>query len=164
MTTSAIATAAEVAARLEAHAAPAELDKMRRRLPPGEPALGVRMKDVFDTAKAAAAMSAAELYLAHHDRITTWDMVDRTRCGGGRRSPRRSGSPATGPTRTWPPASTWRPGLCADPEPSVHKAVGIFLAHAGTRAPERLASFLAEHGETMPATAQRLATRKQGTA
>ena len=51
--------------------------------------------------------------------------------------------------------------LCADVEPSVHKAVGIFLAHAGERDPAALAQFLGQHSSSMPATARRLATRKQ---
>ena len=43
----------------------------------------------------------------------------------------------------------------------VHNAVGIFLAHADGRDPARLDAFLAEHGDTMPRAAYRLANRKR---
>jgi hypothetical protein len=51
--------------------------------------------------------------------------------------------------------------LCRDPDPVVHNAVGIFLAHADGRDPARLDAFLAEHGDAIPRPAYRLATRKR---
>ncbi len=51
--------------------------------------------------------------------------------------------------------------LHADPDPLVHKPVGIYLAHAGDRLPERLTEFLDRHGTAMPRAAYRTATRKR---
>lgn len=51
--------------------------------------------------------------------------------------------------------------LHADPDPVVHKPVGIYLAYAGDRLPERLTEFLNQHGEAMPRAAYRIAIRKQ---
>lgn len=51
--------------------------------------------------------------------------------------------------------------LHADPDPIVDKPVGIYLAHAGDRLPERLTAFLDEHGEAMPRAAYRIAVRKR---
>src|SRR4051794_31762842 len=105
-------TARAVVEELRSLASPLELEKVRRRLPPDEPAVGVRMRWVFHVAKSATAMpldewerlvteptyearmvafsildfqarldlgspTLLETYLQHHDRITTWDMVDR---------------------------------------------------------------------------------------
>ncbi len=171
---------------------------VRKRLAPDEPAIGVRMGQLFEVAKAhtdlpldeveellehpayeprMAAMCILDfqarrsldddarrerydLYLRRHDRITTWDMVDRTAPASigrylvgrslaplrdlavspdplRRRTPSRplSGSPATAPTRTTRRASPSRPSSAADPEPMVHQAVGIFLKHAGELRP-----------------------------
>jgi 3-methyladenine DNA glycosylase AlkD len=214
-----VPTARTVVDELQAHASADELVKVRRRLDPAEPALGVRMRSVFDIAKAAVALpllewdrlvseptyearmvafsildfkarlhlgdtTLRETYLRSHDRITTWDMVDRA-------APRVVGAAVEGgpydvlhelassadPLRrrsaiTAPLWFTRHSGeadlavgfeiaahLCADAEPSVHKAVGIFLAHAGKREPETLTQFLAQHSSAMPAAARRLATR-----
>ena len=217
---SADVTARAVVDDLRSAASTAELEKVRRRLPPDEPALGVRMRSVFDVAKSATGMPLDEwerlvsepsyearmaafsildfkarrdlgspvlrdTYLRHHDRITAWDMVDRA-------APRVVGAALAGSydvlhelaTSTDPlrrrsaiTAPLWftRHGdeddlaagfaiaavLCTDVEPSVHKAVGIFLAHAGERDPAALAQFLQQHSSSMPAAARRLATRKQ---
>ena len=51
--------------------------------------------------------------------------------------------------------------LHADPDLVVHKPVGIYLAYAGDRLPERLTEFLNQHGEAMPRAAYRIAIRKQ---
>jgi len=54
--------------------------------------------------------------------------------------------------------------LHADPDPLVHKPVGIYLAYAGERLPGRLTEFLDRHGKAMPRTAYRIAIRKRGPA
>lgn len=213
-------TAADVVTELGSLASPTELVKLRKRLPPGHPAIGNRMRDVFDIAKAATSMPLPEwnlliaeptyearmvafsvldfkaradlgsadlmaLYLSHHDRITTWDMVDRA-------APRVIGAALVGGPyaalrelaeeeeplrrRTAMTAPLWfaRFGdlsdvsagfeiaalLHHDPDPTVHKAVGIYLAYAGERDPAGLDSFLRSHAEAMAPAARRLATRK----
>ena len=111
-----LATAAEVVARLESLRDESQLAAVRKRLAPDEPAIGMRMRDLFDTAKAATGLPLGEVerlideaayeprmaafcildfkarrritdderrelydvYLRRHDRITTWDMVDRS--------------------------------------------------------------------------------------
>jgi 3-methyladenine DNA glycosylase AlkD len=50
--------------------------------------------------------------------------------------------------------------LHADPEPVVHKSVGIWLAHAGDRQRERLLAFLDEHEAAMARPAARPGGRK----
>ncbi|WP_211262424.1 DNA alkylation repair protein [Nitriliruptor alkaliphilus] len=200
-----------------------QLPKIRQRLAPDEPAFGMRMRDLFDVAKAhtqlplpevdrlldhpayeprMAAMCILdfqarrrldeqrsrelyELYLARHDRITTWDMVDRSapRVVGGHltgRSPEplRQLAAETDPLRRrtaiTAPQFFVRAGadddlaagfaiarqLAADPEPVVHNAVGIFLKHAGTRDPDGLHRFLADQAPSMPRPALRLAIAK----
>ena len=185
---------------------------------------GMRMKLLFDTAKAATSMPPAELerlfaepsyearmaaccvldfqarrrvgdlelrdmYLRHHDRIDDWGMVDRA-------APRVVGSTlAGGPydllhelaaspdahrRRTAMTAPLWfvRYGsdadvaagiaiaevLHRDPDPVVHKPVGIYLAHAGDRLPDQVTEFLDRHGSDMPRPAYRIAIRKRGAA
>ncbi len=127
-----------------------------------------------------------EAYLRHHDRIITWDMVDRA-------APWVVGSAVSaGPydvlhvlaqspdplrRRTAITAPLWfvRRGtdrdlaegfaiaarLPADPESVVTNAVGIFLAHAGERDPDSLDRFLGAHEASMPRHAFRLAVRKR---
>jgi 3-methyladenine DNA glycosylase AlkD len=186
-----------------------------------ELAPGMRMRALFDTAKAAAAIAPDELdklfreesyearmaafcildfkarkrigdlelrdtYLRHHDRIDAWDMVDRA-------APRVVGATLVGGPydllhelaaspdplrrRTAMTAPLWfvkysddadveagcsvAEVLHADPDPLVHKPVGIYLAYAGERLPDRLDAFLAEHGDAMARPAHRLAVRKR---
>ena len=101
--------------QLEQLQSDSELAKVRKRLGPGEAAIGIRIRDLFATAKAhtdldlvgvdrlldqaayeprmaamcildfkarrrldeAGRCELADIYLRRHDRITTWDMVDR---------------------------------------------------------------------------------------
>src|SRR5215207_4917231 len=111
-----VATARDFVAALHGARSPDERPAIARRLGPDDDAIGIRMRDLFATAKAAAGMPLDEvatlfasplyevrmgavcildfrakarwveeperaqlydLYLDHHDRITTWDMVDR---------------------------------------------------------------------------------------
>jgi len=187
----------------------------------GELTPGMRMRSLFDAAKAATGIAPEELerlfaepayearmaafcildfqarrrlgdlelrdtYLRHHDRIDDWGMVDRA-------APRVIGACLTGGPydllhelaaspdphrrRTAITAPLWfvkygndtdveagiriAEGLHADPDPVVHKPVGIYLAHAGDRLPEMLTSFLDKHGKTMPRAAYRIAVRKR---
>jgi 3-methyladenine DNA glycosylase AlkD len=182
---------------------------------------GMRMKLLFETAKAATCIAPDELeklfaessyearmaafcildfqarkrlgdhelrdaYLRHHDRIDNWGMVDRA-------APRVVGATLTGGPydllhelaasadplrrRTAMTAPLWfvkysddadvQAGLVtaellhADPDPLVHKPVGIYLAYVGDRLPDRLTEFLDQHGDAMPRAAYRLATRKR---
>ena len=61
--------------------------------------------------------------------------------------------------RTAMTAPLWfvKHGSDADLEPVVHRAVGIWLAHAGDRLPDRLRRFLREHEPAMARPAARLA-------
>lgn len=125
-------------------------------------------------------------YLRHHDRITSWDMVDRAApwvvgaaltAGPYDVLHDLAGSPDPLRRRTAMTAPLWfvRRGtdadlaegfaiaarLPADPEPIVTNAVGIYLAHAGERDPAALDNFLANHETSMPRPAFRLAIRKR---
>jgi 3-methyladenine DNA glycosylase AlkD len=182
---------------------------------------GMRMRTLFDTAKAAAGIAPAELetlfaepsyearmaafcildykarkrlgdlelrdtYLRHHDRIDDWGMVDRaaprvigaTLVGGpydllhelaASRDPHRRRTAMTAPL--WfarygddmdvAAGIVIAEALHADPDPLVHKPVGIYLAHAGDRLPEQLTRFLDDHGPAMPRAAYRIAVRKR---
>jgi hypothetical protein len=124
----------------------------------------------------------ARTYLGHHDRITTWDMVDRA-------APRVIGlwlvgrdkqilrdlalSPQALRRRTAMTAPLglldtedvdvgWELAvqLAGDRDPLVHKPVGIFVKHAGERDRDRLVAFLEEHVQRMPRPAVRLAVEK----
>lgn len=190
----------------------------------GELTPGMRMKLLFETAKAATWIPPDELealfaessyearmaafcildfqarkrlgdpslrdaYLRHHDRIDDWGMVDRA-------APRVVGATLTGGPydllhalaaspdplrrRTAMTAPLWfvkygedtdiEAGLViaeilhVDPDPLVHKPVGIYLAYVGDRLPDRLTQFLDHYGEAMPRAAYRLATRKRRSA
>ncbi|GMU79042.1 MAG: hypothetical protein AMXMBFR46_18350 [Acidimicrobiia bacterium] len=126
-----------------------------------------------------------QLYLDRHDRITTWDMVDRAapRVVGGHlagRTPTPLHELAAAPqplrrrTAITAPLYFVHAGsdddvaegftlarlLATDPEPVVHNAVGTFLKHAGTRDPKALHQFLTEHARSLPRPALRLATAK----
>ena len=208
------------------HAAhdPAELPKVLRRVGPGDEAIGMRMRDLFDAAKSASAMPLDEvaglfaspvyevrlaalcildfrakarrigddereqlyrLYLDHHDRITTWDMVDRAAPGvvgswllGRDPAPLHELAGAADPLRrrTAITAPLWfvrygGPGdlpavfdlaarLATDREPVVTAAVGIALKHAGGRDPGAVEEFLAGPGAALPAPARRAAAAK----
>ncbi|MGH3485409.1 MAG: DNA alkylation repair protein [Nocardioidaceae bacterium] len=126
-----------------------------------------------------------DLYLGRHDRITTWDMVDRSapRVVGGHLSGRSAaplhelaGSPDPLRRRTamTAPLDFVMSGsdadvaegfaiaatLATDPDPVVHKPVGIFLKHASDRDRDAVESFLATHARSMPRPAVRLAAEK----
>ena len=126
-----------------------------------------------------------DVYLRRHDRITTWDMVDRSapRVVGGYLAGRSkvplrklagSAEPLRRRTAITAPLFFTHAGsdddlaaaydiaasLATDPEPVVHNAVGIFLKHAGTRDQTALVGFLDEHAESMPRPAVRLAAEK----
>ena len=130
-----------------------------------------------------------DLYLRRHDRLTTWDMVDRSapRVVGrylvgrpldplldlaGSSDPLRRRTAITAPlwfARYGPDTDNGEAFavaavLAADPDPVVHNAVGIFLKHAGQRDPEALHRFLDEHAPSMPRPAVRLATEKLSSA
>ena len=126
-----------------------------------------------------------DVYLGRHDRITTWDMVDRAapRVVGGHLTGRDlaplhelagTDDPLRRRTAVTAPLFLVRYGLdtdlapslavaalvCSDPDPIVHKAVGILLKHAGERDRSALAGFLDEHAASMPPAAVRLAVEK----
>jgi 3-methyladenine DNA glycosylase AlkD len=185
---------------------------------------GMRMRLLFDTAKAATSIAPDELeklfaepsyearlaascildfqarkrlgdvelrdtYLRHHNRIDDWGMVDRaaprvvgaTLAGGPYDLLRElAASPDPLRRRTAMTAPLWfvksgsdtdvEAGLAiaemlhADPEPLVHKPVGIYLAYVDDRLPDRLTQFLDQHGGAMPRAAYRLAIRKRRSA
>ncbi|MDO3395568.1 DNA alkylation repair protein [Nocardioides sp. SOB44] len=127
-----------------------------------------------------------ESYLRHHDRIITWDMVDRaapwvvgaTVSSGPydvlhdlarSADPLRRRTAITAPlwfVRRGTDADlaegfTVAAGLCDDPEPVVTNAVGIYLGHAGDRDPGALDALLAAHEPSMPRRSYRLAIRKR---
>lgn len=120
-----VATADDLIGTHEGLRSDGELANVRKRLAPDEAAFGIRVSDLFATAKAKtdlaldeverlldyppyeprmAAMcildfkarrlsddarrALYELYVRRHDRITTWDMVDRSAPPGGGRLPR----------------------------------------------------------------------------
>lgn len=219
-------SAADLVEALQRVRSDAELAKVRKRLAPDEPAFGVRMRDLFDLAKASSALPLGEVdrlldhpayeprmaamcildftarrrrlpdhdrallyetYLARHDRITTWDMVDRAaprvvggHLAGGSAAPLHDLAAAPEPLRRrtsiTAPLYFVHAGsdddvaegfaiaerLVTDPEPVVHNAVGIFLKHAGTRDPRALDRFLDDHAASMPRPALRLAVAKLG--
>ena len=126
-----------------------------------------------------------DAYLRNHDRIDDWGMVDRAApwvvgaaLAGGPYGPLHDLAGSADPVRrrTAMTAPLWfvKHGsdedveagfgiaevLHADAEPVVHRAVGIWLAHAGDRQRERLLAFLDEHGAGMARAAARLARRK----
>ncbi|UDY36606.1 DNA alkylation repair protein [Dermatobacter hominis] len=215
--------AADVVGDLEAHQDAAELPKVRSRLAPDEPAIGMRMRDLFAVATTHRDLPLAEVHVlldhpayeprmaawcildlqarrgsdhegrarrfevydGRHDRITTWDMVDRTapRVVGGHlaggpyhRLHEWAGSPVALERRTaiTAPLCFVQAGsdadvdeglalaatLARDPDPLVHLAVGTFLKHAGTRDPAAVASFLDHHAASMARPAVRSAASK----
>jgi 3-methyladenine DNA glycosylase AlkD len=120
-----------------------------------------------------------ELYLRRHDRIDTWDLVDRAapHVVGGylwdkSREPlyRLAVSPDWNERRT-SIVSTWffirrhdlddtfriAETLANDPHELVQMAVGGWIREAGKRDEQRLRSYLDRHAATMPRTALRYA-------
>lgn len=127
-----------------------------------------------------------DTYLRHHDRIDDWGMVDRaaprvvgaTLAGGPYGLLHElAASPDPHRRRTAMTAPLWfvkygdlgdlEAGIAiaevlhADPDPLVHKPVGIYLAYVGDRLPDRLTEFLEKYGEAMPRAEYRIATRKR---
>lgn len=125
------------------------------------------------------------LYLDRHDRITTWDMVDRAAPSvvGGRllgRDPaplhRLAAAPEPLRRRTAITAPLWfvryggpddlahvfplAAALAEDPDPTVGAAVGIALKHAGGRDPGAAVAFLDAHGSALPRPVLRAAASK----
>ena len=123
-----------------------------------------------------------ELYLRRHDRIDTWDMVDRAApwvvggyLTGHDLAPlvelAASSAPLERRTAMTAPLYFVKAGtdadlmgafdiadlLVNDPTPVVHNAVGIFIKHAGRGHPARQRAFLDEHAATMPRPGLRLA-------
>jgi 3-methyladenine DNA glycosylase AlkD len=173
------------AAKAAIRIAPDELESLF-----AEPSYEARMAAVcildFQARQRLGDVALRETYLRHHDRIDDWGMVDRA-------APRVIGATLTGGPydllhelaaspdphrrRTAMTAPLWfvkygndtdveagimiAEALHADPDPLVHKPVGIYLAHAGDRLPELVTNFLEERGTMMPRAAYRIAVRKQ---
>ncbi|MFI7675709.1 DNA alkylation repair protein [Actinophytocola sp. NPDC049390] len=209
---------------LHAHATAEDRAKTSARLPAGYPVIGVRMKTLFDLAKAHAGMTLDEvsalldrpeyearlsamcvldfmarsakltdddrralcdLYLARHDRIDTWDMVDRAapRVVGRYLMDRphdrlftlaRSADPHERRTAITAPLYWARYGtpdhlpdlfrlaelLLPDEDVVVAKPVGIALKYAGLVDEPALLTFLDENAGRMPRPALRYAVEK----
>jgi hypothetical protein len=123
-----------------------------------------------------------ELYLRRHDRIDTWDLVDRSAIWVVGEylvdRPRevldrlaRSGQPMERRTAILATFAFIRRGelddsyriaeiLVDDPEDTIHKAVGWMLREAGKRDPARQTAFLEVHAATMPRVMLRYAIEK----
>ena len=123
-----------------------------------------------------------DLYLRRHDRIDTWDLVDRSAIWVVgehlRDKPRgvldelaRSERPMERRTAILATFAFIRRGeledayriaerLVDDPEDLVHKAVGWMLREAGKRDESRLRAFLDRHAATMPRVMLRYAIEK----
>lgn len=125
------------------------------------------------------------LYLDRHDRIDTWDMVDRAapRVVGGHLRDRsreplfelaRSADPLRRRTAMTAPLAYTRPPhpdgvadllrlaelLADDADPVVRKPVGIALKHAGGADPEAVRAFLERAGDRLPPALRRAAREK----
>lgn len=154
-----------------------------------EPSYGARMTAVcvldFQARRRPGDAALLDAYLRNHDRIDDWGMVDRAApwvvgaaLAGGPYDllHELAGSAVPIRRRTAMTAPLWfvKYGsdadvaagfgiaalLHADAEPVVHRAVGIWLAHAGGRQRDRLLDFLQEHEAEMARPAVRLARRK----
>jgi len=123
-----------------------------------------------------------ELYLRRHDRIDTWDLVDRSAiwvvgeylvdkprdvldrlAQSDRPMERRTAILATFAfIRRGELDDAYRIAerLVDDPEDTIHKAVGWMLREAGKRDPARQAAFLERHAATMPRVMLRYAIEK----
>ena len=167
------------AASLDGHGAPARRPhpraQGRRRQPHGLPR---PPEEIDDDGRRAL----YELYRRRHDRIDTWDLVDRAapHVVGGWLHP-RSRAPLdelaasehwyerrTAIVATWyfirlgETADTFRIGatLAHDPVELVQKAVGGWVREAGKRDGAALRAFLDAHAATMPRTALRYAVEQ----
>ncbi|SKB04055.1 DNA alkylation repair protein [Aeromicrobium choanae] len=141
----------------------------------------VRRKGITD----AEREERYDLYLARHDRIDSWDMVDRAAprvVGQFLRDRSReplfalaaSPDPLRRRTAMTAPLAYTRPAhpegiadllrlaelLAADPDPLVSKPVGIALKHAGAVAPDEVRAFLDRLGDRLPAPVRREARAK----
>ena len=136
-----------------------------------------RRRRVTDEERAAL----YELYVEEHDRIDTWDLVDRAapHVVGGYlhdrdRAPLYELARSSDPwRRRTSVVATWyfiRVGdlddtfalahlLAHDPEEAVQAAVGGFVREAGKRDPQRLRAYLDEHVPGLPRTILRHAVR-----
>ena len=103
---------------------------------------GMRMRTLFDTAKAAAGIPDDEREKLFHERSYEWFVK-------------------YGDDQDVEAGLAVAELLHADPDPLVHKPVGIYLAYAGDRLPDRWTEFLDQHAEAMPRAAYRIATRKR---
>lgn len=126
-----------------------------------------------------------DLYLARHDAIDSWDMVDRAAprvIGQFLRDRSReslfalavSADPLRRRTAMTAPLAYTRPAhpagiadllrlaelLADDPDPTVSKPVGIALKHAGAVAPAEVRAFLDRLGDRLPAPVRREARAK----
>jgi hypothetical protein len=123
-----------------------------------------------------------ELYLRRHDRIDTWDLVDRSAiwvvgeylvdkrrdvldrlAASDRPMERRTAILATFAfIRRGELDDTYRiaEALIDDPEDTIHKAVGWMLREAGKRDTARQATFLEAHAARMPRVMLRYAIEK----
>jgi hypothetical protein len=123
-----------------------------------------------------------ELYLRRHDRIDTWDLVDRSAiwvvgeylvdkprdvldrlAASAQPMERRTAILATFAfIRRGELDNAYRIAetLVDDPEDTVHKAVGWMLREAGKRDGTRQAAFLEQHAATMPRVMLRYAIEK----
>jgi 3-methyladenine DNA glycosylase AlkD len=140
----------------------------------------------FQARKRVGDPQLRDTYLRHHDRIDDWGMVDRaaprvvgaTLVGGPydllhelatSHEPHRRRTAMTAPLWfvKYGNHADVEAGIAVaevlhtDPDPIVHKPVGIYLAHAGDRVPDLLTAFLARRGSAMPRAAYRIATRKR---
>jgi 3-methyladenine DNA glycosylase AlkD len=140
----------------------------------------------FQARKHPGDLSLRDTYLRHHDRIDAWDMVDRaaprvvgsTLVGGPYDLLHElAASPDPLRRRTAMTAPLWfvkysgdedveagfavAEVLHADPDPVVHKPVGIYVAYAGERLPARFDEFMAMCGDAMPRPARTIAMRKR---
>ncbi|WP_210480729.1 DNA alkylation repair protein [Naasia sp. SYSU D00948] len=200
------------------HQSAANREKIRRYYRGDAEPLGVRMKTVFDTAKAFERMpldeverlldsgiyegrvgavsildfkarqgritdderrDLYELYLRRHDRIDSWDLVDRAAprvvgwyLADKSRAPLYELAASTDPweRRTAITAAFWfirerdlddalalAGILLHDPEELVNKSVGTALRDIGRVDRDRLVAFLEEHAATMPRVTLRYA-------
>ena len=154
-----------------------------------EPSFAARMTAVcvldFQARRRLGQAALLDAYMRNHDRIDDWGMVDRAApwvvgaalAGGpyellhllaGSGDPMRRRTSITAPLWFVKYGSDADVevgfGIAAvlhdDPSPVVHRATGIWLAHAGDRNRERLLAFLHQHEAAMARPAVRLARRK----